>query len=137
MSISQDALMVALVDQSAHEIWDGGNQERDLTDREWLLIEQHSLQLAATATLVSLGGTGPADQGWAASPAWQDWARKLNTVAMSAVQAVAAKDRVALRSVGDALVETCEGCHEAFKPDAPTEGITHQPHYHGAGTAED
>jgi CRP/FNR family cyclic AMP-dependent transcriptional regulator len=34
----------------------------------------------------------------------------------------------ALRSAGDTLVDVCEGCHEEFKPDLPTEGILHVPH---------
>lgn len=127
--ISINAVMVALVDQAAHEIWDGGNKTRDLTDREWMLIEQHSLQLAAAASVVSLGGTGPADRGWAISPAWQDWSRKLGTVALEAKKAVDAKDKVALRAAGDTLVDTCNSCHKIFKPDVPSEGIMHQPHY--------
>ena len=99
------------------------------TDREWLLIEQHALQLAAAGSAVSLGGTGPADRGWALSPAWQDWSRKLGTVALEAKQAVDAKSKVALRDAGDKLVDTCESCHKIFKPDVPSEGIMHQPHY--------
>lgn len=130
MPISINSLMVSLVDQASHEIWDGGNQARDLTEREWLLIEQHSLQLAASATLVSLGGSGPADKGWALSPAWQDWSRKLSAVAMSAHASAQTKNKAALRTAGEALVETCEGCHQVFKPDVPSEGIMHQPHYH-------
>jgi hypothetical protein len=129
LPISINAVMVSLVDQAAHEIWDGGNQDRDLTDREWLLIEQHSLQLAAAGTVISLGGTGPADRGWAQSPAWQDWSRKLGVIALEAKQAVDAKSKVALRDAGDKLTDTCESCHKIFKPDVPTEGIMHQPHY--------
>ena len=129
LPISTNAVMVSLVDQAAHEIWDGGNKDRDLTDREWLLIEQHSLQLAAAGTVISLGGTGPADRGWALSPAWQDWSRKLGVIALEAKQAVDAKSKVALRDAGDKLTDTCESCHKIFKPDAPTEGIMHQPHY--------
>ena len=129
LPISINAVMVAVVDQAAHEIWDGGNQDRDLTDREWLLIEQHALQLAAAATVISLGGTGPADPGWALSPAWQDWSRKLGLIALEAKQAVDAKSKVALRDAGDKLTDTCESCHKIFKPDLPTEGIMHQPHY--------
>jgi hypothetical protein len=129
LPISINAVMVSFVDQAAHEIWDGGNQDRDLTDREWLLIEQHSLQLAAAGTVISLGGTGPADRGWALSPAWQDWSRKLGVIALEAKQAVDAKSKVALRDAGDKLTDTCESCHKIFKPDLPTEGIMHQPHY--------
>jgi hypothetical protein len=129
LPISINSVMVSLVDQAAHEIWDGGNQDRDLTDREWLLIEQHSLQLAAAGTAISLGGTGPADRGWALSPAWQDWSRKLGVIALEAKEAVDAKSKVALRDAGDKLTDTCESCHKIFKPDLPTEGIMHQPHY--------
>jgi len=129
LPISINSVMVALVDQAAHEIWEGGNQDRDLSDREWLLIEQHALQLVAAGSVVSLGGTGSADRGWALSPAWQDWSRKLGTVALEAKQAVDAKSKVALRDAADKLVDTCESCHKIFKPDVPTEGIMHQPHY--------
>lgn len=129
LPISIDSVMVALVDQAAHEIWEGGNQDRDLTDREWLLIEQHALQLAAAGSVISLGGTGPADRGWMLSPAWQDWSSKLGTVALEVKQAVDAKSKVALRDASDKLVDTCESCHRIFKPDVPSEGIMHQPHY--------
>ena len=129
LPISINSVMVALVDQAAHEIWEGGNQDGDLTDREWMLIEQHALQLATAGSVVSLGGTGPADRGWALSPAWQDWSRKLGVIALEAKEAVDAKSKVALRDAGDKLTDTCESCHKIFKPDLPTEGIMHQPHY--------
>jgi len=129
--ISINAVMVALVDQSAHEIWEGGNQDRDLTDSEWLMIEQHALQLAAAGSVISLGGTGPADRGWMMSPAWQDWSHRLSLVALEAKEAVDARSKVALRDAGDKLVDTCESCHKIFKPDVPSEGIMHQPHYPG------
>lgn len=38
-------------------------------------------------------------------------------------------DQAALRDAGQMLVDACEGCHRAFKPELPTEGITHVPHY--------
>jgi len=74
--------------------------------------------------------TGPADLGWAMSPAWQDWSRSMSAAAMSANAAAVARDKVALRTAGDALVNTCESCHQVFKPDVPSEGIMHQPHLH-------
>ena len=129
LPISINSVMVSLVDQAAHEIWDGGNQDRDLTDREWLLIEQHALQLAAAGSVISLGGTGTADQGWMLSPAWQDWSHRMSAVALEVKDAVDAKSKVALRDAGDKLVDTCESCHKIFKPDVPSEGIMHQRHY--------
>jgi len=128
LSMSINQLMVAVVDDVAHDIWEGGNKGAALSGREWLEIDEHAFQLQAVATLVSLGGTGQADRGWVTSPAWQDWARKLRDAGVTVKTAVDAKNQMALRSAGDALVGVCEGCHKEFKPDVPTEGILHVPH---------
>ena len=121
MSINQ--LMVAVVDDAAHGIWEGGNKKVPLTKDEWVEIRMNAFQVQATATLVSIGGTGAADRGWVTSPAFQEWARKLSDAAVSARTAVDAKDQKALRAAGDRLVEVCNDCHMQFKPDVPTEGI--------------
>ena len=36
--------------------------------------------------------------------------------------AVSARDMKAISASGDEIVEICEGCHIAFKPDLPTGG---------------
>jgi hypothetical protein len=105
-----------------------GNKGGALTGQEWRETNEHAYQLQALATLVSLGGTGQADKGWVTSPGWQEWAGKLRDAGVSVKRAVDAKNQMALRSAGDALVDTCEGCHKQFKPDVPTEGILHVPH---------
>ena len=127
MSINQ--VMVAVVDDAAHSIWEGGNTNKRLTDGQWQTIEAHTYQLQAAATLISLGGTGKVDAAWTATPAFQANVRKLREMAIASRQAVAAKDQAALRRDGDALVTICEGCHKQFKPDAPTEGLYHKPYY--------
>ena len=38
------------------------------------------------------------------------------------MKAVAARDITRISSAGDEIVEVCEGCHFAFKPDLPTSG---------------
>jgi hypothetical protein len=121
--MSLNRLMVAVVDDAAHGIWAGGNKNERLNDLEWVEIEMNTYQLQAAATLVSQGGTGPADRGWATSPAFQERARKLNDMAVIARKAVTAKDNMALRTAGDQLVDVCNECHALFKPDVPTEGI--------------
>jgi hypothetical protein len=128
LSISINALMVAMVDDVAHDIWEGGNKGGALTGQEWRVIEEHAYQLQAAATLVSLGGTGQADRGWVTSPAWQDWAGKLRDAGVTVKRAVDTKNQMALRSAGDALVDVCEGCHNQFKPALPTEGLLHIAH---------
>lgn len=128
LQTSVNALMVDLVDHAAHEIWDAG-YANNLTEHDWQVVEQHAIQLVASGTLVSLGGTGPADRGWALAPAWQEWAGKLADSGLAAQAAVANADQEALLRAGDNLVATCEGCHSVFKPDTPTEGLEHVPHY--------
>ena len=126
-SISINALMVFVVDDVAHSIWEASNKGTALSDREWRNVDEHAYQLQAAATLVSLGGTGEPDVGWALSPAWQDWSLNLRDAGVAVKRAVDAKNQMALRSAGDALVEVCEGCHKQFKPSVPTE-LLHVPH---------
>ncbi|MDH3508699.1 MAG: cytochrome c [Gammaproteobacteria bacterium] len=128
LATSINALMVALVDHSAHELWDAGYQET-MTGRDWQIIEQHAIQLVAAGTLTSLGGTGAADRGWAVSPAWQTLSQDMTDAALAALAAVQDHDQMALQAAGSDLVDACEGCHDQFKPDSPTEGILHVPHY--------
>jgi hypothetical protein len=128
LKTSINALMVALVDHAAHEIWEAGSAER-LTGRDWQTVEQHAIQLVAAGALISLPGTGPMDKGWVASPAWAGLASKLTDGGLAALAAVEKSDQRALRAAGEAIVDTCFGCHEVFKPDAPTEGLMHVPHY--------
>jgi hypothetical protein len=128
LSIGINALMVTMVDDVAHNIWEAGNKANSLTGREWLDVNEHAYQLQAAATLISLGGTGQADRGWVISPAWQEWSAKLRDAGVAVKRAVDAISQMALRSAGDALVDVCEGCHKQFKPNLPTEGILHIPH---------
>ena len=98
LQMSMNRLMVAVVDDAAHGIWAGGNKKEPLNGLEWVEIEMNTYQLQAAATLVSIGGTGPADRGWVTSPAFQERARKLNDLAVTARSAVTAKDQMALRA---------------------------------------
>ena len=56
-------------------------------------------------------------------------AEKMGEAALAANAAAKQKNLEALVAANSALVESCESCHKAFKPDLPTEGIVHQtPH---------
>jgi hypothetical protein len=128
LQTSINSIMVAVVDWAAHEIWEAGYADT-LTGRNWLTTKQYAIQLLASGTLVSLGGTGKADQGWSENPDWQLWTSKMIEETRQALLAIDAKDQAALRASGNRLVEACEGCHSAFKPQVPTEGILHVPHH--------
>lgn len=128
MQTSINAIMVAVVDWAAHEIWETGYAET-LTDRNWLTTKQYAVELLASGTLVSLGGNGRADDGWVRNPAWQAWASQMIEESQRAIEAIDAKDQGALKASGERLIEICEGCHAEFKPQIPTEGISHVPHH--------
>ena len=75
--VSVQDLMVGVVGHAADELW-GVEQEgrAPKTDEDWLKLEHHAIQLAASGTLTALGGTGRADAAWARRP---DWAKYLAT----------------------------------------------------------
>ena len=127
--VSVNALMVTLIDHSAHYIWDYASLEREISDDEWRTIEYYAIQLAGAGPLMTLGGSGDLDDTWADSDAWVSYSRTMTNAAMLALDAAKNKDKPLLGSTGDVLVASCEGCHNAFKPGIPTEGIMHQPDY--------
>ncbi len=127
--VSINALMVTLIDHSAHYIWDYAALEREIADSEWRTIEYYAIQLAGSGPLITLGGSGEMDDAWAEAEAWTSYARTMTNAATLALEAAKNKDKPLLASTGDVLVASCEGCHNAFKPNVPTEGITHQPDY--------
>ena len=129
-AVSVNALMVSSIDHAAHEIWDAGAEPpASDSDMEWLNLEYHAIQLAAMGTMVSLGGTGPADPGWARLPSWAEYSQQMTDVGTAALDAARDRNAEAISAAGDDLVETCESCHQEFKPDSPTEGLSHTPHY--------
>lgn len=127
--VSINALMVTLIDHSAHYIWDYGSMEREITPEEWRTVEYYAIQLAGAGSLITIGGSGPLDATWAQSPEWLSYSKAMSDAAMLALDASKAQDKAKLLEVGDSLIASCEGCHEAFKPDVPTEGFSHQPDY--------
>jgi hypothetical protein len=60
--LSLNAVMVAVVDHAAHGIWNV-DAKPPKTDQEWGELEEHAIQLASAATLISISGTGPSDAG--------------------------------------------------------------------------
>jgi len=128
LQTSINAVMVNLVDHASHFIWDA-SYAANLSGRDWQEVEQHAIQVVASGTVMSVPGTGIADRGWAMSPAWQEWSQKLTDAGLAALEAAEDTDQGALEEAGSDLVDSCQGCHDVFKPEAPTEGLLHIPHY--------
>ena len=124
--VSINAEMVALVDHAGHALWDveqAGKAPK--TDAAWANVEEHATQIAAAGSLIALGGTGVNDLVWIEAPGWQKWSKAMSDAGASALKATHEKNLEALVAANGQLVEACEGCHKEFKPELPSEGITH------------
>jgi cytochrome c556 len=125
--VSINAEMVMLVDHAAHQLWDTEKEGMaPKTDADWIEIEEHATQLAAAGNLIMLGGGGPNDLVWNKSPEWRTHALAMSSAGMAAVTAAQQKNFTALVAANGQLVDACEGCHKEFKPELPSEGITHE-----------
>lgn len=132
---SINAMMVALVDHAAHNLWD---IERDgmapKSSADWEVVAEHAIQIAAAGSAITAGGTGPTDSLWAQNPSWRTHAQEMADAGMAALRASQEKSLDRLREANGQLVEACEACHKEFKPAVPSEGIMHG-HAH-AGEAD-
>jgi len=127
--VSVNSLMVTMIDHSAHYIWDYAALEERMMEEEWLSVEYYAIQLAASGPLISLGGTGEFDNGWASSPAWRAYATDMSNAALKALNAAQIQDKALLETAGNELLDSCLGCHVDFKPELPSEGVIHDPFY--------
>lgn len=124
--VSINAAMVWVVDHAAHQLW---NTEKDgmapKTDADWESIVEHATQLAAAGALIRLAGTGPSDRTFVQHPDWQRLGAAMSDAGLAALKAAETKSHEQLVAANGRLVDSCEGCHQQFKPALPTEGITH------------
>lgn len=125
--VSIKAMMVSLIDPSAHRIWDLATRET-LGDAQWQTIGHFATQLATAAPVLTLGGTGETDYEWVEAEEWTLYSRHMMQAAQQAGAAAQVQDAARLRSAADQLLDSCERCHEAFKPSLPHEQ-QHHPFY--------
>lgn len=129
LSLSINDVMVALVDFAADGVWRPPAQDRAMTDTEWLLAEQDAKNLIASASLITMAGTGANDAEWVTHDDWRRWSADMLEASQQALSAVEARDQERLLLVGDRLVEVCQECHQQYKPGLPSMGVTRFPIY--------
>lgn len=128
LNTSINAVMVGLVDHAAHEIWDLAEAGRaPEAEQEWEEVSHYAIQLIASGSYLTLGGTGDLDSNWVLQPSWKAFAQDLSDAGTLVLNAATRRDLTGVLSAGDDLILACEGCHAEFKPAVPTEGILH-PH---------
>jgi hypothetical protein len=129
LPVSLNAVMVGQVDHASDAIFNVGNGVVPKNDDEWREVEYHSWQMVVAGKAIQLVGTGPNDAGWVQNPTWKEFADKLSAVGVEAVRLAEAKNAAGFEAVGNKLVDTCNGCHEVFKPEIPSMGIMHKPDF--------
>lgn len=123
---SLNAVMVGLVDHSAHALWDLGRAGMaPESDPEWEEAQHAAIQLVAAGSYITFGGTGQMDAIWVEQTGWRDYAKDLQDEGALALDAAIRRDLNGVLAAGDSLIVTCEGCHSEYKPGLPREGIVH------------
>jgi hypothetical protein len=128
LPISIADLMRACIEIPADGIWAAEGAEQ-LSEEEWQLADQDSVNLITGTMLVMRAGTGRSDAKWVAAADWQAWAKDLQKTALQVREAVKAKDQKKLAAASDHLQEICEGCHTKYRPQTPTDGVSRYPFY--------
>lgn len=128
LPISLNAAMISVVDHSADYIFALGNGDMPRDDHDWDLVRSATYEMILAGKLIQMRGTGPNDAEWVADPGWRSMADDLSRIGQEAQARAEARstDQDKWRALGDRLVQNCLGCHEAFKPELPSEGILHE-----------
>jgi hypothetical protein len=122
LPVSINEVMASLVNHAADPIWVAAWRNPQ-SDSEWRELEHLAKQLEIGGALLSIPGTGPMDEQWTANADWRNFADQLSKAAAAAVNAARARDVQLVARSGDEIVEVCEACHIAYKPDLPTMNI--------------
>lgn len=123
--VSINEVMVAQIDHASHFIWTAANPDLPPADIDWQEAEHHAIQIISSRSALSMGGSGVNDAMWITQQSWREYVNLMNAGGLLALTSARAQDREGLARAGDMLVESCESCHQQFKPTAPTEGYYH------------
>ncbi len=128
MPVSINATMVGLIDHSADYIWAVGNGDMPRDDHDWDLVRSSVYDMILGGAVIQVAGPGEHDAQWVTEENWQQWSVELTQIGQDALPLAEAKsaDVEAWRAIGDRLIDNCLQCHEAFKPDIPTQGVLHE-----------
>lgn len=131
LPISLNAVMVGAIDHASDPLFGVGNAmfgsgKLPKTDADWREVQYHAYQMILLGKVIQLPGTGPRDAEWAANAQFKAFADSLSAVGMDMLALTETKDAKGFEAAGNKLIEICESCHQAFKPEIPTMKIYHQ-----------
>jgi hypothetical protein len=108
-------IMEAIIVPSSDRIWAAGSEAPE-SGEQWLQIEHAALALAESGNLLLIEGRAPTDE-----PEWIAQTVAMARGAQRAADAARNRNIDSLLTAGDAIYESCAGCHSAFMDgnDAP------------------
>ncbi len=107
-------LMDAIIIPSSNRVWAAGGEEPQSAE-QWTEIEHAALSLAESANLLLIQ-RGVQTRG----AEWISQTVAMARGAQSAAEAARTRDLDALLTAGDAIYESCAGCHQTYM-DSPFE----------------
>ncbi len=120
---SLQEVMIGLVDHAAHGIWDLERPERESEEEiDWDEILHQATQLVASGSYISWGGTGEMDANWAQRTGWRAFSEDMIDAGIRAYDAAIIQDLDGVLAAGDELADTCNGCHQEYRLELPSEG---------------
>lgn len=128
LAISLVDVMRASVEIPADGIWAAQGADK-LSKEDWLLAEQDAEDLAAAATLISMPGKSAQDSARVANADYQTWAADIQKTALQIRDATKTKDQIKFSAAADHLTETCQACHDKYRPQTPSDGVARYPFY--------
>ena len=107
-------LMEKTITPASNTLW--GAYDAPADETAWQQLEEAAVTMIVATEVNALGGTGPSDDEWASSPAWQAFNSVMLTASQDALDAIRTRNHDALLAAGDVLYPPCEGCHLQFNP---------------------
>ncbi|MGI9204607.1 MAG: hypothetical protein ACR2Q3_11380 [Woeseiaceae bacterium] len=112
-TMSVNDMMVTVVTPATDTLW---GIEDPQTDDDWRVFIDAAEVVIRAGETIKVGGTGPLDNEWAASPDWDAFADRLIGAGNDARKAAQEKDIEAMFTAGEVLYPPCEECHLQFHP---------------------
>ena len=131
LPVSLNAVMVGAIDHASDPLFGVGNAmygsgRLPKSDADWAEVQFHAYQMVILGKVIQLPGTGPKDAEWAANPQFRAFGDSLSAVGMDMLALTEKKDAKGFQAAGNKLIDICESCHQAFKPDIPTMKLYHR-----------
>ncbi len=131
LPVSLNAVMVGAIDHASDPLFGVGNAmygsgKIPRSDADWAEVQFHAYQMVILGKVIQLPGTGPKDAEWAANPQYRAFADSLSAVGMDMLALTEKKDAKGFQAAGNKLIDICESCHQAFKPEIPTMKLYHR-----------